>query len=543
MENQGIILSEQGNCDCKKEIFATHERYIVVPSIPANTIAYEMSNNLDSQGLDVNNAYFHLILPYLNSVQGTSTGPQLTEYFSNPQNGILFSNVVGIQTVIDFVLPSMNLNVGDVIYAINTNNLPIFFLSPTAVAELANSTYLHIYWGANSIHNNYNEKADVNVIASNSDILIGGDDKCVVIQEIKEKDTCTGEETYRYVIESNGLLVPVIDVYPDFVENDVLFSCPTEQNEVNVPNCDGTTTTQEVNSIVGAYLLNQQNKHTERLYDNVTATLTGTVITNVVGTIVSFNLSGVVATNWVSAQYLIEFGNGFVDIGANPSFDYVNEPNGTYEIKVYRMFVFPEGERWYLLTPVEITKTGSTIIVNSTNPATVNRSITYTTKEVLQDYCNSIPVGNPYLANGTSATIIGTLDLTYREELSEWLGISDANNLSGTSGLPVVIAAENSNTNRITVAQAINTTTNTNPTFTGARDVTIYNSKNVTIAFEYTTTINGTFHRVNIPANSTWSNTLKRDDYTNEGTYVLGRIITSYAATLAAGEININWTT
>ena len=65
----------------------------------------------------------------------------------------------------------------------------------------------------------------------------------------------------------------------------------------------------------------------------------------------------------------------------------------------------------------------------------------------------------------------------------------------------------------------------------------------MTVAFEYTTTVNGTFHRVNIPANSTWSNTLKRDDYSNEGAYVLGRIITAYAATTAAGEININWTT
>jgi hypothetical protein len=89
----------------------------------------------------------------------------------------------------------------------------------------------------------------------------------------------------------------------------------------------------------------------------------------------------------------------------------------------------------------------------------------------------------------------------------------------------------------------LNSVTVANPTFTGARDVTVYNSKNVTVAFEYTTTINGIMHRQNIPANGTWSNTLKRDAYTNEGTYVNGQIVAAYGAATAAGEININWTT
>jgi hypothetical protein len=49
---------------------------------------------------------------------------------------------------------------------------------------------------------------------------------CTPIQEIKEKDTCTGEETYRYVIENgNGNLVPVTDIYPSFTEADVLYKC------------------------------------------------------------------------------------------------------------------------------------------------------------------------------------------------------------------------------------------------------------------------------------------------------------------------------
>jgi hypothetical protein len=102
---------------------------------------------------------------------------------------------------------------------------------------------------------------------------------------------------------------------------------------------------------------------------------------------------------------------------------------------------------------------------------------------------------------------------------------------------------ENASQNRITGVLALNSITAVNPTFTGARDVTVYNTKNVTVAFEYTTTVNGTMHRQNIPANGTWSNTLKRDAYTNEGTYVNGQIVAAYGAATAAGEININWTT
>lgn len=211
---------------CKKEIFAVHDRYITVPSVPAGAVAYEMTNDLPTQGLDVSNAYFHLIYPTLNGVTSDPIGPQLTEYFANTQLGILWSDIAGVQAVIDFVLPSMGLSVGDVVYAINTSNLPIFFLSPSAVTELANNTYLHIYWGALSTHNNYNEKADVTVIASNSNILLGAGTKCIGIQQIKEKDTCTNLETYRYIIEDGtGNLVDVTDIIPNFDENKVLFKC------------------------------------------------------------------------------------------------------------------------------------------------------------------------------------------------------------------------------------------------------------------------------------------------------------------------------
>ena len=416
---------------CKKEIIAVEQKfYVGTGAAPVNMVAYELTSNLASNGWNATNSYIHLVYGILlASSVNPPIGSDLQDYFATPHTGILFTDITTIQSMVDTVLPMIGLSVGDVIYAVNTANEPIWFLSPTAEAELLNSTYLHIYFGDSDVWNNYSQKADVTVIASNSTVLIGGTATCTPIQEIKERDTCTLAETYRYVIEDGaGNLVDATTVITGFDEANIKTECPVEPKLVNVPNCDGTSTTTEVDEVNAVYLMNQQHKHTERLYDNVTATLTGSFTTLITGTNIAFNLSTIVATNWVGANYLIDFGNGFTDVGGNPSFNYTNEPDGNYEIKVYRGFVFPEGIRWYLLAGVEITKTGSSITVASANPAPVNRSITYTQKEVLQDYCNGVLVGSPYLADSTPATINGTLSLTYREELTEWLDNTDANN-------------------------------------------------------------------------------------------------------------------
>lgn len=195
---------------------------------------------------------------------------------------------------------------------------------------------------------------------------------------------------------------------------------------VDVPNCDGTTTPTQANTITATYLLNQLNKDTQRVYDNVTATLSGTIALITAGTSVTVDVSSVVATNWVGARYLVDFGMGHTDLGGSPNWDYVKEPDGNYEIKVYRQFVYPEGISFYLVQQFEVTRVGAVVNVNSANPATVNRAITYTQKEVFQNYCEGLPVGSPYLADGTIATINGNLSISYREEETEWLGAGDA---------------------------------------------------------------------------------------------------------------------
>lgn len=120
--------------------------------------------------------------------------------------------------------------------------------------------------------------------------------------------------------------------------------------------------------------------------------------------------------------------------------------------------------------------------------------------------------------------------------ITEWLCVIPA---------PVI---ENSNKNRITGVQALWAIINVDPTFTWARDVTVYNQYNTTVSFEYRTTANATFHRVNIPRGWTFSNTLKKDNYIDEWTYTEWRIIFEYLAGVAGtvanpNEINVNRTT
>lgn len=242
---------------------------------------------------------------------------------------------------------------------------------------------------------------------------------------------CDNGTTFmRWYEKSNG--VPTINFYDRTLDYAVYapvgpvtpWACTTGKI-ADVPNCAWTTDPKPIDIVTAAYLLNQENKHTERLYDNITATLTGTVGLLITGTNVAIDFSWIVATNRIWTNYILESGTWFSDIGSNPSWDYVNNADGNYEVKIYRTFNYPEGRRDYLIGAIEIIKTGSVLTIQWINPVPLNRSITYTSKEVLQDYCNNLLVWLPYLTDGTAATINWTLSLDYREEQTEWYWISD----------------------------------------------------------------------------------------------------------------------
>lgn len=266
---------------CKKEIFATHDRFITVPGIPANAVAYEMTDPLTLASLDASTAYLHLFWGIVNgTMPNPPIGQTLSDYFATPQTGVLFTDTTTIQSIIDVVVVQMGLSVGDVTYAVNTDNQPIWFLTPAAVAELSNNTYLHLYWDASDVWNNYDHKADITVIASNPNVLLGNiGTECVAIQEIKEVDTCTGEESYRFVIEDgNGILVPVIDIYPSFTEDDVLVKCPEfiyETKEI-CAKIDNSTDCYEI------FVINKRNKDTWAISSSIYEDKDGNVITGTV---------------------------------------------------------------------------------------------------------------------------------------------------------------------------------------------------------------------------------------------------------------------
>lgn len=230
-------LSVRREC-CGKQVIAIEQKYILRDiNIPSNYSIYwsgDMLSNIYGIGYDATNIYLHLVYGILN---GSSVNPPigsgLQDYTAISQNGVLMSDITTIQSMIDTVLSLINLNIGDVLYATTIDNQPVILLSPAAVTEISNNTYLHIYTGISDTYNSYDNKFDLNQIApyTNSNIasisVNSSIPACVGIQEIKSLNTCTGYYTYKYVIEQNGQLVPIIDIYSDFTETDVITTCPT----------------------------------------------------------------------------------------------------------------------------------------------------------------------------------------------------------------------------------------------------------------------------------------------------------------------------
>ena len=161
-----------------------------------------------------------------------------------------------------------------------------------------------------------------------------------------------------------------------------------------------------------------------------------------------------------------------------PSFDYVNEPDGNYEVKIYRRLILADKSVYIHLGDFEIQKTGSTVgLINSVS---TNRSIVTTRAEVLQQYCGSTPIGNPFNSDGTPYTAIGTLGLTYQDVATEWQGVTDANNPSGGGGTVTAVTPVYS-TNR--TLQTANTTpvAYTVPTIANSREITVQNLTNADV--------------------------------------------------------------
>lgn len=227
-------MSVKKEC-CGKQIIAVEQKYILRDTvIPSNYSIYWIGGLLSDTygaGNDATNIYIHLLYGVLNGLSlNPPIGTELQDYFTVSQSGVLFTDKTTIQSMVDYMLPLIGLNVGDIYYEITTDNQPVMLLSPVAVIAVANSTYLHIYTGNTSTWNVYDNKFEYTFLSTYtfSDLTLSSTSVpyCIGIQEIKYLNTCTGYYSYEYVIEKNGLLVPVIDVYTDFIESEVKLSCP-----------------------------------------------------------------------------------------------------------------------------------------------------------------------------------------------------------------------------------------------------------------------------------------------------------------------------
>lgn len=186
----------------------------------------------------------------------------------------------------------------------------------------------------------------------------------------------------------------------------------SQPSQVGVQNCDGSTTTQTVEQVVGAYLINQHHYTQKEVYDVVTATFGGQLTGTIAGTTLTLGFALVTATNDSPLGYLIDFGTGFTDIitpTATSVQDFANQPAGKYEAKVYAV---TSSGNIIILGGIELNWTGTVLTFLTTMPANVNRSYRVLVNTFLQAYCDNLPVGQARLADGTAYALTGTRSLT-----------------------------------------------------------------------------------------------------------------------------------
>jgi len=231
-----------GDCpvkDCKKEIFATHDRFYVIPAngVPSDYIGYDFDINdfapATYSTLELHRLYF------------TPTGncydfPTGVQGCPSTSTGILFSDPT-FQAKLDAILVQEGYAAGDVVVTTNGSVWTTWF-SPSF--DYTNNT--NLFWAGDNT--DYFNKITPTIVTNETPSL---EDLCLPIQEIKEKDSCTGVETYRYIIEDGlGNLVDAASVITGFNEANVLLSCPSveefdiKEREVCVT-IDGSTQSYE----------------------------------------------------------------------------------------------------------------------------------------------------------------------------------------------------------------------------------------------------------------------------------------------------------
>ena len=223
MNNQGITL---GDNSCQSTFII---KYMDAPALPSGYVAYQFlsQNGFNDGVLDVSSTYFQYIYLYGNGGnQVSELGGQLNDYYSNPQPGIVVNDIAKIQSIFDYCLQQIGFPVGSLIYSINTDGDPIFFLSSFLEAEFLNSNFGFTWYIATAnVFSQLDEKMGIGVVATNNTPINGGGGCVSVLQKIDYK-CCDNKLSYTYLVEDGGgNFVPVKDIYPDFQESNLLMAC------------------------------------------------------------------------------------------------------------------------------------------------------------------------------------------------------------------------------------------------------------------------------------------------------------------------------
>jgi hypothetical protein len=180
---------------------------------------------------------------------------------------------------------------------------------------------------------------------------------------------------------------------------------------IQVPQCVGTPLSKSVDSVVGAYLLNAEHRHTEVVFDVVTAAFGGEMqyLFNAPrNLLVSRNFMTLtgdsVVANWT------DFGDGYTGSGSNPVHNY--QADGEYEIKCY---CFVSNGNKVLVQAQKVTILNGTITYSPAGIANaggiaqpVNRTYKRVAGKAFQDFCGNVAVGAVYGPTGPY-TAVGTL--------------------------------------------------------------------------------------------------------------------------------------
>jgi len=266
-----------------------------------------------------------------------------------------------------------------------------------------------------------------------------------------------------------------------------MLECPVVSKTVDVPNCAGTLVEKEVDSIVGAYILNQENKHTETVYDIVNAAIGGTITyTYTSPTNIALNLNTVTVTNDSLVGFWTDFGDGYNDFGNVPDHSY--NADGSYEIKTYAIL---NSKNKILINAKEVIITNGVVAYAPTGTSsTINRPYRHVVNTALQNYCGNTPVDNPYLADGTSYTPTGTLGLHLDaiidelEDNAEWNpeNVADLVECEVISGGGVVTEGVDANLNAISTLLGIPTPDNRHILLGNTLSISSIGSSNVMAA-------------------------------------------------------------